>query len=258
MRFKLTLFYILIASISTAQLNHVDSQGRKQGEWAKPYDGVKVYQYKGQFKNDRPVGKFTYFYKSSKVKAVIKHSESNRSEAYLYHENGSLMSYGIFRNQKKDSVWLNFGPSQRLSNTETFKKGVLQGQKVVFYVPADPMDKSRRAAAVYNYEDGLLDGEMKELFENQTIKVKGQYQKNKKIGKWYSYNPNGKKMMLNRYNDRGQRHGYCNAYDNDGKLANRVFYYYGNVLEGEKLIAKLEQLKELKIDTKVLGIDPNK
>ena len=168
------------------------------------------------------------------------------------------MSYGIFRNQKKDSVWLNFGPSQRLSNTETFKKGVLQGQKVVFYVPADPMDKSRRAAAVYNYEDGLLDGEMKELFENQTIKVKGQYQKNKKNGKWYSYNPNGKKMMLNRYNDRGQRHGYCNAYDNDGKLANRVFYYYGNVLEGEKLIAKLEQLKELKIDTKVLGIDPNK
>ncbi len=167
------------------------------------------------------------------------------------------MSYGIYRNMKKDSIWVNFGPSQRVSNTETYKNGELNGQKVVFYVPSDPMDKSRRAAAVYNYVNGKLEGETKELFENQTIKTKGQYKNNKKFGKWYTYYPSGKKATLTRYNEFGQRHGYCNAYAEDGTIENRVFYYYGKILEGASLKDKLKQLEELGIDLKELGAKPS-
>mgnify|MGYP000365584845 CR=1 FL=1 len=53
----------------------------------KAKDNSIVMSCKGQFKNGKPIGKFTYFYKSSKVKAVIKHVEnSTRSEAYYFHE----------------------------------------------------------------------------------------------------------------------------------------------------------------------------
>ncbi|HIP32133.1 MAG TPA: hypothetical protein EYG86_05175 [Crocinitomicaceae bacterium] len=259
MKISLLIVTLFITSFAFSQMNQVDSQGRKQGKWAKQYEGVRVNKYQGEFKDDKPVGKFTYFYKSSKVKAVIKHEEnSNRAEAYYYHPNGSLMSYGIYRNMKKDSVWINFGPSQRISNTETFRNGELNGQKVVFYIPQDPMDKSRRAAAVYNYVNGKLEGESKELFETQVIKTKGQYSNNKKIGKWYTYHVNAKKATMSRYNSSGQRHGYCNAYDKGGEIINRTFYYYGKKLEGGKLESKIDQLRELGIDLKELGIRPAK
>ena len=164
----------------------------------------------------------------------------------------------IYRNLKKDSVWVNFGPSQRISNTETFKNGELNGQKVVFYVPSDPLDKSRRAAAVYNYVDGKLHGESKELFENQTVKTKGKYANNKKVGKWYSYYASGKKLTMTRYNEFGQRHGWSTAFDSLGKIENREFFYYGRKLEGQKRAAKIDQLIELGVDLRELGINPEK
>ena len=243
MKFKLLFLLLAFGFLGYSQLNQVDSKGRKQGLWAKPYEGVNVYQYRGQFKNDKPTGKFTYYYKSSKVKAVINHDEnSNRSVAYFYHEAGTLMSYGIYSNQLKDSVWVNFGPSKRVSNTETYKNGTLNGKKIIFYVPTDINDKSRLAAAVYNYVDDTLQGDFKELFENQTIMRTGQYSKNKKVGMWISYHPNGKRMMLTKYR-KGQRHGWCLAYDKKGIMSNRQYYYYGQLLEGEKRDAKIAERK---------------
>jgi len=116
---------VLLLTFYSASLfaqNVTDAKGKKQGIWSKTYPGTKVYQYKGQFKDDKPVGTFTYFYPTTKVKAIIKHDAgSNRSVAYFYHENTKLMSAGIYRDMKKDSVWLNFGPSGKLSSSETFK-----------------------------------------------------------------------------------------------------------------------------------------
>jgi len=250
MKFLTTILFIAISYIGFSQLNQVDSQGRKQGAWAKKYEGSSVYQYKGQFENDKPVGKFTYYYKANKVKAIIKHEKnSSRSEAYFYHENGNLMSYGIYRNMLKDSIWLNFGPTKRLSNAETFKNGELNGKRVIYYVPADINDRSRRLASVANYSDDKLEGEYTEYFENQVIKTKGQYSSNKKVGIWYMYHANGKKMNLIRYKN-GQRHGWSFAYDETGKQTAKKYFYYGRLLEGEKLADKMRQLKDL-------GVNPN-
>ena len=56
------LFIILFLGLSPVlfaqEYNKVDSQGRKQGEWRKVHEGKNVYEYKGQFKNDKPVGEF--------------------------------------------------------------------------------------------------------------------------------------------------------------------------------------------------------
>ncbi|MGY8927187.1 MAG: hypothetical protein ACKVJC_07815, partial [Flavobacteriales bacterium] len=75
-----------------------------------------------------------------------------------------------------------------------------------------------------------------------TIMRTGQYSKNKKVGMWISYHPNGKRMMLTKYR-KGQRHGWCLAYDKKGIMSNRQYYYYGQLLEGEKRDAKIAERK---------------
>lgn len=249
MKWTLLTVLVFLSSTMFAQLNQVDSKGRKQGEWSKTYPGTRVYQYKGQFKDDKPVGKFTYFYQSSKVKAVINHAPDGRSEAFYYHENGVVMSYGIYRNMKKDSIWTNFGPSGRLSNKETYFKDSLHGQKAVYYVPEDPTDKSQRLAALMNYNMGVLEGEYKELFNDGVLKRKGNYKEGKMDGPWEEFHPNGKRSILYRYKD-GVKHGWSIAYDTNMKRIGEQYYYYGRRLEGRELQDKLKAMEQK-------GIDPN-
>ena len=250
MRHLILFCCILIPGLLVAQLNEIDAQGRKQGPWQKKYDGINVLQYKGQFKDDKPVGKFTYFYKSSKVKAVIKHDEnSNRSVAYYFHENGALMSHGIFKDQKKDSVWLNFGPSQRISNTETYKNGILHGKKVVYYVPEDLNDKSQIPMAVSYYENGQLQGEYREYHNNTAPRTVGAYLNHKRHGEWKHFDPGGNQTHLYRYKN-GAKHGWSISYDESGGEQYKEYFYYGQRLTGKRLKEKMRQLKEL-------GINPN-
>lgn len=250
MKYSLTALITFFIFLTFGQINQVDAKGKKQGEWGKLYDGTKVFQYKGQFKDDKPVGKFTYYYPSSKVKAFIKHEENtNRSEAYYYHENGSLMSYGIFRNQLKDSIWLNFGPSQRISNTETYKNGKLEGRKIIYYVPEELADKSQIPSTVCYYKNDSLNGEYIEYFDGKNIKVKGSYDMNKKDGVWTHYSVSGRPMMIFRYK-KGVKHGWAYGYDDAGKEIGKKYFYNGRLLEGKILAEKLRQMKEL-------GINPN-
>lgn len=250
MKFLLSILSSLFIFSLLAQPNQVDSQGRKQGEWGKTYPESRVYEYIGQFKNDKPVGKFTYYYKSSKVKAIITHAnDGSRSEAYFYHENGVLMSFGIYRNYKKDSVWTNFGPSGKISNRTTYKNDLMNGIRIVYFVPEDPNDKSVKVSEYYNYKDGVLDGEFKSYFLSGREKEKGQYKSNKKDGIWEQFHPNGKRSLLLRYKD-GKKHGWIIVYDEYGKRIQENYYYYGERLTGEKLERKLKQFEES-------GIDPN-
>jgi len=176
MKQLITLFFSVFAFAIVAQINQVDAKGRKQGIWEKPYPDSKALQYKGQFKDDKPVGTFTYYYPNHKVKAVIKHDPSgNRSVANMYHDNGSIMGIGIYRNEKKDSVWLNYGPSGRLSNSETYKNGVLHGEKIIYFVPEDPNDKTQRIASKQTFIDGKIDGPFIEYFDNGQVRKTGQY-----------------------------------------------------------------------------------
>ena len=250
MKRLITLLFSVFAFAILGQVNQTDAKGRKQGIWEKTYPNSRVFQYRGQFKDDKPVGTFTYFYPNQKVKAVVKHDPvGNRSVANLYHDNGIIMGIGIYRNEQKDSIWLNYGPSGRISNSETYKNGVLHGLKVIYFVPEDPEDKTQRIAAKQTFVNGKIDGEFVEYFDNGQMRRTGKYVNFRPDGEWVSYQPTGAKLMLERYKD-GKQHGYQIAYDDAGKFANRVYYYYGKRLEGKALEEKLALLKEK-------GIDPN-
>lgn len=218
-----------------AQINQTDSKGRKQGVWQKTYPNSIAFEYKGQFKDDKPVGTFTYFYPSTKVKAVVKHdANSTRSSAYLYHENTLLMAFGIYRNQLKDSVWTHFGPSGRISFKETYKNGKLNGMKVTYYVPEELSDKSQRVARTEMYVNDVKEGEVKEYFENGTLKMEGNYVKGKPNGVITTYHPNGKPMIKERYKY-GNRHGWSFGYSESGAETGKRYFRFGDELTGKQL-----------------------
>ena len=230
--------------------NQVDAQGRKQGVWEKTYPKSLAYEYKGQFKDDKPVGTFTYFYPSTKLKAVIKHNEkTGRSETYMYHESGVLMAYGIYRNQKKDSVWTQYGPGGKLSSRETYKNGILEGKFTIYYIPEDPDGKMQNIAKTGNYKNGKLNGEIIEYFDYGTVKTKFMYLDGTKHGLCVSNHSNGQTMMHERFKY-GIKHGYFQAFDESGKEIGRKYYRNGSLLEGEVLDKWLQECK-----TK--GVNPN-
>lgn len=236
------LLFFTLASIG--QINQVDSKGRKQGEWAKKYENKSVLQYQGQFVDDKPVGKFIYKYPNDRVKAIIIHStNSSRSEAYMYHENGKLMSFGIYKNQIKDSVWTHYGPSERLSFTETYKNGKLNGLKTIYYVPEQLKDKRTVVMQTLTYENDVLNGPTEEFFPDGIKKMDGRYKDNALDGLVNKYHPNGQKEFAIRYKDQ-KKHGWWFTYNNQGKEIGRKYFYHGKELKGETLNNHMSKLKE--------------
>jgi antitoxin component YwqK of YwqJK toxin-antitoxin module len=237
-------------SLHVLAQNATDAQGRKQGPWSKFYPGKKIYMYKGQFLDDIPTGTFTYYDETGKVKAVIKHGEKAlRSEAVYYNEKGKVISRGIFRNQKKDSIWVNYTSLGEISFTESYKNGVLDGPSIVYYLPETAGGKVQPVSSITNYLNGLVHGDYIEYFNTGEFEVKGKYLNGEKDGVWEAYHTNGKVMSQDRYK-KGVRHGYQYAFDPAGKKVGEKYYYQGKLLTGKALTAKLAELKKK-------GIDPN-
>lgn len=247
----ITFCFVVLYGFAFAQaVNRVDANGKKQGPWQKTYEKSRAFEYKGQFKDDKPVGTFTYFYPSTKKKAVVVHNEkTGRSEAVYYHENGVVSAQGIYRNQLKDSVWTYWGPSGKMSTKETYKNDKLNGVTTIYYVPEEAADKRIFVAKTLNYKDGILHGEATEFFEGGTVKSKVNYVDGKKEGAYVVNHPTGKPMLLERYKG-GVQHGWSIAYDESGKEIGKKYYCNGQLLEGKRLENHLKLCKEK-------GINPN-
>jgi antitoxin component YwqK of YwqJK toxin-antitoxin module len=249
---------ILLTSITWGQINQTDAQGKKQGQWIKKYPNSSVIMYQGTFKNDKPIGTFTYNYQSNKVKAVIKHDEkTNRSEAFFYHENGKLMSQGIYRNMKKDSVWTTFNSDGRITMKETYKNDLLNGLKTVYYIPDDPEVRVEVVISEYNYLNGKPEGNFVEYYPNRQVRKTGQFKNNQRIGRWITYEVNGNKLIDENYYD-GKLHGWFIGYDKNGKEGERKYFYYGDLVEGERLKKLLNDLKAKNISPYGGKIDAQK
>ena len=249
---KLINFLVVLFALSSsvaAQLNKTDSKGLKQGTWEKKYPNSSVVEYRGTFKDNKPVGEFNYFYPSTKPKAIIKHQGNGRSIANFFHETGELMSSGIYKNLKKDSLWFQFNEQGKVVFSENYLDDLLHGKKTVYFPPNKETGKVEKIASILIYANGQLDGEYLEYFEFGGIRVKGHYKNGLKAGQWMEYQPSGKPLLLNRFRN-GEKHGWCSAYDAMGKEVNKVFFYFGQQKEGKDLEFILKQLKEK-------GINPN-
>ncbi|RFC53850.1 toxin-antitoxin system YwqK family antitoxin [Brumimicrobium aurantiacum] len=239
-------------TILFSQINQVDSQGRKQGKWVKTYADSDDIRYEGEFKDDKPVGKFVYYYPDNSIRSIIKHDpNSDRSEAYFYHPSKELIAHGIYRGKEKDSVWSHFLTTGHYSYTETYKNGVLHGERITYYgqeAVEDPEVKLVLRKA--NYENGKPHGEYVEYFADGLIKGKGQYVHGKLNGVIIKNHANGNIMIKERWKN-NVKHGWWVSYDESGKEDGRILYRNGTLMEGKQKDEYLEKLKKE-------GVSPNK
>ena len=230
-RILIILSIIFSLSAFAQEINQVDSQGRKQGMWKKPFDNVKVYRYTGQFKDDIPYGKFVYFYETGSVQAIVIFSEKGKvSRSQMYHNSGYMMAQGKYIDQKKDSIWVYYDDRGFVSYQESYLKGELNGQKVYFYAPRD--EKLYVSRYEY-YKNGVLHGEFKEFHENTSVKIQGNYLDGNLNGLVTEFHPNGKIKKVMHYKF-AVKHGNWAFYNEKGVLIGTKMFWEGKLLEGDE------------------------
>lgn len=259
MKVKFVFLLIAIAlchSLLAQAVNQKNAKGEKHGPWRELYPNSKIPRYEGQYHNGQPRGTFKYYYDDKVLKAemVFDATNSKISRVTMYDVDGKLSAYGKYVNKEKDSVWTYYSPPGFMSYTETFKVGVLHGKKTIYYpsVKYDAKQKKWSAQQVtqeYNYVNGILNGDVREYYDNGTLKTEGTYINSNYHGEVKKYHPNGKISFLERYKH-GQKHGWWFGYDMNGKEIGKRFFQDGAEFIGEGLKKKLEDLK-------ARGVNPN-
>lgn len=247
---KLIIFVFTINITLFAQINQTDSKGRKQGIWQKTHPKSEVLQYKGQFRDDKPVGTFEYYYPGGQLKAIIEHlSDGRHARATYYFENKMLMTEGFYLDQKKDSTWVNYNEEGLVLGVESFKKDKLNGKKVIYYLEGQVETEKLNPLSVANYKNDTLHGDYREYFSTGKLKQIGKYENGKIVGEWKEYYPNGSVFKVSKFKvDR--LHGWATSYTKDGEEIGKILYQNGEKLTGKELDSFLKLCEKN-------GIDPN-
>ncbi len=247
---KFIIFVFTINITLFAQINQTDSKGRKQGSWQKTYAKSDVLQYKGQFRDDKPVGTFEYYYPGGQLKAIIEHlSDGRHARANYYFENKMLMTEGFYLDQKKDSTWVNYNEEGLVLAVESFKKDKLNGKKVIYYLEDQIETEKLNPLSVANYKNDTLHGDYREYFSTGKLKQIGKYENGKIVGEWKEYYPNGNIFKVSKFKD-DRLHGWSISYTKDGEENGKILYQNGEKLIGKELDSFLKLCEKN-------GIDPN-
>lgn len=204
------LFTGIHSLLAQGEINQHDDQGRKFGPWEARYPGGQP-RYSGQFKNDRPVGTFHYFYENGALRATNVFS-NNGLKAYhnQFTEEGTLIAEGMYFDQKKDSIWLIYSDVDGvLLSEERYKNDLLDGMKRIYYPGTNQI-----AEETY-YSAGLKNGKSIKYFEDGKLMLESAYVNDELDGAFTLYHANGAKRTQGNFKE-GLKTGKWVIYDEDG------------------------------------------
>lgn len=223
MRNWLTFIFLISAIFAFSQT--LDSKGKKQGYWRKLDDKGKLI-YEGQFKDDKPIGKFKYYYPNDSIRAIMFFKEDGKAYAKLFHMNGKRMGEGKYIGSEiKDSIWTYYDEEGLLISRENYKAGKKDGIATV-YLPDGKISEQR------TYKNDIQDGPFKELFSGGSVKVQGNYVNGKMEGRVAYHYPNGVEVAAGYYKN-GNKNGPWIYKTEDGKIREKELYKNG-VLASQK------------------------
>ena len=166
-----------------ADFNITDEQGQKQGRWIRVYPNGKLY-YSGSFRDNRPVGHFTFFRQTGTVLSEVQHEEgTDRVRAILYREDGSTSHQGNYETVFLDGEWTQW------------KTGLWKA-----------FDKAGRIRLEEHYDQDTLNGIQRTFHPSGQLLEEGTYSMGKKTGKWLTYNREGLPLSEEHWRN-GERHG---------------------------------------------------
>lgn len=206
----------LCFSLAQTDTNRVDSKGRKQGLWKK-YDGTTLL-YEGRFVNDVPTGEFVYYHKNGKLKSRCTFlGGTSKVKTVLFDENGKKAAEGLFIDQQKEGVWTYFNEKGMKIKVESYKKGVKHGLWQTYSSQSGILLEEK------NYDNGELDGVVREFFTNGDIQSRIAYIKDKRNGLAETFYSDSILCSQGNYHNNVPV-GTWDYYDGDGKLRKTMEY----------------------------------
>ncbi len=252
MKYILLIAFMVPAFLMSQDINKKDAQGRKQGKWVETWPKSTIKKYEGTFKDDKPVGTFTFWYEGGKPRAIMKYrADGKTTDVQFYHEHGGeIMGQGKYVDKKKDSTWVFYDQRGRLSYIENYKNGKLHGEKTIFYVDANVSNtgvKFKEGVVMQKsqYRDGLLHGDFEQFYTTGKKKMKGKYVDGNKEGSFTYYYSNGRLEKSEHYKY-SVLHGAVVLFDKNGVEKGKVYYREGRLMEGKELDAFLYELNNQK------------
>lgn len=208
LRIHLVFTMVVIANVTIGQeTNKTDGNGWKQGYWEKKRNNGST-KYKGQFKDDKPYGKFKYYDKDGTIITVLEYSSPDTAIATHYHSSGKKAAHGYYIRQKKEGVWRFYDAKGVLSSKETFVDGVKEGEYIVYNLNGSisresffvndvengyrkTYDSEGKLLTEGNIVDGQMDG-LQKIYRDGLLNVQGSYKHAVRDGKWLYYDTDGK------------------------------------------------------------------
>jgi antitoxin component YwqK of YwqJK toxin-antitoxin module len=174
---KFIFFFLSICTVFYAQVdvNNLDKNGQKTGNWRGFYSDTKNLKYEGSFLNGKEVGSFT-FYDNTKTKTIVatRMFNANDNSAYttFYDAAKNVVSEGKLVDKLYEGQWKYYHKASKVLMTiENYSKGKLQGLRSVFYI-------SGKIAEEAMYKDNLKNGFYKRYTEAGIIIEECTYKNN--------------------------------------------------------------------------------
>lgn len=208
--------------------NRTDALGLRQGKWVGTYSNGAI-RYKGQFRDGKPSGTFTYFYPTGTVKAKMNYSDNGRvAHVISFHLNGKPMAAGKFIDHKKDSSWRYFSDVDgKLIMEENYKVGIKNGPTIIFY------PKTGKPSELTDYKNGRKNGRWIKYFPDGKISTSGFYVNDTLQGPFQVYDINGQLLMKGQYKNALQE-GVWITYDSLGNLQKKEIFHGGLPVKQKK------------------------
>jgi antitoxin component YwqK of YwqJK toxin-antitoxin module len=213
-------FFLIHAFILNAQTT--DASGKKQGYWKKKDEKTNKLVYEGEFKDDKPVGKFKYYYPNDSVQAIMYFKDGGKiAYAKLFHPSGKRMAEGKYIKEIKDSVWIFYDEKGTLLSKDKYVMGKKDGVSYV-YLPDGNLAEER------NFKMDVMHGPFKQYFEGKKLKGEGNYVNGNLDGKATYYFPNGVEVASGYYK-MGLKNGPWIYKDEKGQVKEKEYYKNGTL-----------------------------
>lgn len=218
--------------------NKTDEKGRKQGPWRKT-DEKGAVVYIGQFKDDKPTGKFVYYDAEGKVLRDMYFRDARTTYIVIYWVNGKKQAEGKYTDQQKDSTWQFYDGEEALISKEAYKAGKKEGPSITYY-PGTTQIFEQKA-----YKNNEQDGPWIEYYPTGEKKAEGTFVLGNPEGRAVWYYEGGRISILGNYK-KGLKEGIWIFYTREGKEKAKETWKDGKMM-GQEYIIKPEDLNKEEI-----------
>jgi len=208
-------FYFGFTELNAQGINQYTKDNKRTGLWKKYYSNKRI-RYVGSFLNGKEVGVFKYYdITTSRYPIIIKEFSiiSDTAKVSYYNLDGKLRTKGTMINKNRIGKWVYFFPNGAIFSEEFYENGKLEGELRNYY-------KNGNILEITQYSNGMKNGISKKFSDQEVLIEKVNYENDILHGKGMYFELNGDLKEEGIYKD-GKRIGKWEFYIGGKKVSKK-------------------------------------